>query len=112
MKYLIISFFVAIIVAIFSMQNSLIVVIKFMQWEATLSLVLLVLISAALGALAVLSPLLFIQFSLRNRLRKSEKNEILLRSEITSLKDQYGETIKTREISEPEVVNSPEPPAQ
>ena len=100
MKYLVISFFVAIVVALFAMQNSTIVIIKFMQWETSLSLVLLVLISAILGALTVLPPLLFIQLSLRNKLRKSVKNIISLEDEITSLKYQLKQTIKTESTDE------------
>ena len=106
MKYLAISFFVAIVVALFAMQNSAVVVIKFMQWETTLSLVLLVLISAALGAVAASSPLMFVQLSLRNRLRKSAKNEILLSDEITSLKDKLEQTTKTESTNQTTAENT------
>ncbi|MDL2280247.1 LapA family protein [Selenomonadales bacterium OttesenSCG-928-I06] len=99
MKYLAISFLVAILVALFAMQNSTVVVIKFMQWETNLSVVLLVLISAALGALAMLSPLMFVQLSLRNKLRKSAKIETSLSDEITALK------YKLEEATKPEPAN-------
>lgn len=61
--YLIFSLIFALLVALFAIQNTMLVVVKFLFWQVELSLVLVILGSAAAGALLVLFFNLFKQYS-------------------------------------------------
>jgi uncharacterized integral membrane protein len=70
--YLVLALIFAIIVALFAVQNTTVVVIKFLVWEANISLVLVILGAAAAGAIM----LFFIDF-LKQISVNRERKELL-----------------------------------
>lgn len=74
--YLILSLVFAIIIAIFAIQNSVPVSVRFLWWNiADISLVLVILASALMGAVMALLPALTRQIKLMLRIRElAEEN--------------------------------------
>lgn len=71
--YLIVAFTLAILVAIFAVQNAEQVTIRFLLWTFQTSTVIVILISAGVGALLAALLSLPQNLKLRRRLRQSEE---------------------------------------
>ena len=86
--YLVIALLFAVAVAVFAVQNATPVQVNFLRWHFESSLVVVILISAALGAL--LTVLLGVPRVLRIRRRLKEESTRLMELE-QRLKEQGGE---------------------
>lgn len=86
----------AMIVAIFSIQNSGEAVVKFISWQLQSSLVVVILISTALGAIMAIFLSLPGTFRLRMRMREQAQRIAELEQQL-----QQRETKRTKDLSEP-----------
>lgn len=86
----------AMIVAIFSIQNSGEAVVKFIWWQLQSSLVVVILISTALGAIMAIFLSLPGTFRLRMRMREQAQRIAELEQQL-----QQRETKRTKDLSEP-----------
>lgn len=84
----IVSLVAALVVAVFAIQNSDPVDIKFLVASANISQALVILISASLGAVVAIFLGLLKQFSLKKSLKENSKRIQSLESEISSLRDE------------------------
>jgi uncharacterized integral membrane protein len=85
----------AMIVAIFSIQNSGEAVVKFIWWQLQSSLVVVILISTALGAIMAIFLSLPGTFRLRMRMREQAQRIAELEQQL-----QQRETKRTKDLSE------------
>jgi uncharacterized integral membrane protein len=85
----------AMIVAIFSVQNSSEAVVKFIWWQLQSSLVVVILISTALGAIMAIFLSLPGTFRLRMRMREQAQRIAELEQQL-----QQRETKRTKDLSE------------
>ena len=69
--YIVLALVFAIIIAVFAVQNTMMVVIRFFLWEANTSLVIVVLVAAAIGAV-----MLFLVNLLKNIGTKKEMKDL------------------------------------
>lgn len=69
---LVLSLLFALLVAVFALQNATAIVIQFFTWRAEVSLVLVVLLSATVGAVAVGAAALLQRIRLGRRVRHLE----------------------------------------
>lgn len=84
----IVSLVAALLVAIFAIQNSDPVDIKFLVASTNISQALVILISASLGAVVAIFLGLLKQFSLKKSIKEKSKMVQSLESEISSLRDE------------------------
>ncbi|OHW63201.1 hypothetical protein EUAN_00650 [Andreesenia angusta] len=84
----VVSLVSALLVAVFAIQNSDPVDIKFLVAGANISQALVILISASLGAVVAIFLGLLKQFSLKKSIREKSKRIQNLESEIASLRDE------------------------
>ncbi|MDK2882334.1 MAG: hypothetical protein PWP58_670 [Bacillota bacterium] len=95
MFILIVALFCALLVAVFALQNSVPVTVTFLAWRLEMSLVLIILGAAVLGAVAVFllgsMTLLRQRHQLREAGRKIKKLEDELSKQATSLPSQQKE---------------------
>lgn len=84
----IVSLIAAFVVAIFAIQNSDPVDIKFLVASANMSQALVILISASLGAVVAIFLGLLKQFSLNKSVKEKSKQIQSLESEVSSLRDE------------------------
>jgi len=90
--YFIVSLLFACLVAVFALQNSSTVTIKFLTWElANISQVLIIFVSAAIGALAVMFLGLGKQLKLVFQVRQLTHQKKQLEEEVLELKRQLDE---------------------
>lgn len=80
---LILALIIAIIIAVFSIQNALIVSLSFLSWEFEISLVVVILGSLVIGALMMGLFSIMKQFRLQKSIKKlkSEKEELFREKE-------------------------------
>ena len=94
--YIVLALVFAIIIAVFAVQNTMMVVIRFFLWEANTSLVIVVLIAAAIGAV-----MLFLVNLLKNIGIKKEMKD--LRRQVALLTTEKDKLLKTQAaLPEPE----------
>lgn len=86
----------AMIVAIFSIQNSGEAVVKFIWWQLQSSLVVVILISTALGAIMAIFLSLPGTFRLRMRIREQAQRIAELEQQL-----QQRDTKRTKDLPEP-----------
>lgn len=106
MPFIIMTMAICIIVAVFALQNSLVVPVKFIFIEQEASLVLVILISAFLGLLIGMTVIMYVKF--KNYLEARKKNEkikelteenVLLEQKITAMEKRVEElTAKQNEV--------------
>jgi len=96
---LIFALIFAIIVALFAIQNTTIVTIKFLVWQMDLSLVLVILGSVACGALLVFFLNLVKQYSSHREIKKLKSEKESLLKEIDALKSSAELTAKLSECN-------------
>ena len=96
MKYLVISFIVAILAVIFAVQNTTVVAVSFLSWSFEMSLAVIILCAAAFGVIVALPPMLYMQLRLKWQLRKSQQAQRDLGDENKSLKE------KVEKLEKPE----------
>ena len=87
MLYLFLALVFSLFVAIFAVQNSLTVVVSFLSWSFQTSLVIIILGSAILGALVILSLATLMQIKSRWTLQKAKQRQGELEAEIKTLKE-------------------------
>lgn len=87
MLYLFLALVFSLFVAIFAVQNSLTVVVSFLSWNFQTSLVIIILGSAILGALVILSLASLMQIKSRWTLQKAKQRQGELEAEIKTLKE-------------------------
>jgi lipopolysaccharide assembly protein A len=93
MRYLFFSLLFALLVAIFAMQNSLPVVVSFMNWSFATSLVIIILGSATFGALMILSLASLVQFRLQRHLQQTQQENTALQAEISILQSRLEQEL-------------------
>ncbi|MDR1702784.1 MAG: LapA family protein [Sporomusaceae bacterium] len=91
MKYLIFSLVVAIVAGVFAVQNSMVVDVTFLYYSFQTSLVIVILMSVAVGLLMACPPALLVQFQLRRQISKLEKNVRDFENENKRLTAELGE---------------------
>lgn len=110
--YFVIALVFSLLVAIFAIQNSTPVDIKFLVWEVEkISQVLVILGAAAIGALIVLSMSLGKQIRLIIQIRQLTQYVAQLRDEKQKLKQQLDTTSITK-LGEPEPAEKEKEPSQ
>jgi lipopolysaccharide assembly protein A len=87
MRFLVLAFLFALLVAIFALQNSLSVTVSFMNWSFATSLVIIILGAAIFGALTMFSLAGLVQIRLRHTLQREKQKNIDLEAEISTLKN-------------------------
>ncbi|QDR80850.1 LapA family protein [Sporomusa termitida] len=97
---LLFAFIFALLVAVFAVQNSLAVTVSFLVWSFQTSLVIIILGSAAFGALTILSLSMLVQFRLRRTLRKCQQAQQLTEAENRELRASQGAQAETQANSE------------
>lgn len=102
--YLLSSLLFALVVAIFALQNTEIVIIKFLTFKFPASLVLVILGSAIIGALALFFLGLFKQFGSWFRFRSFRQEKELLEKHLAELE----EKVATLEAEKKELLNKAE----
>lgn len=102
--YLLSSLIFALLVAVFALQNTEIVTIKFLTFQFPASLVLVILGSAIIGALALFFLGLFKQFGSWFRFRSFRQEKELLEKHIAELE----EKVATFEAKKEELLNKAE----
>ena len=93
MRYLFFSFLFAFLVAIFALQNSLPVVVSFMNWNFATSLVIIILGAATFGALMILSLASLVQFRLQRNLKQAKQENAEFQAEINTLKSRLEQEL-------------------
>lgn len=91
----------AFIIALFAVQNSMMVNVTMLKWNIEASLVLVILGAASLGFLLALSLQLYVQVRLRFRLYKAQ-------SRIKQLEQELGQFIQPDETDQANAVIEPE----
>ena len=104
-KNLIIALIFAIIVAIFSIQNSGPVSLVFFTWEFTTSLVVILLASAVLGAIIMWVISSFKQLKLKKEIRDLKKEIRNLDKEVEKIMKEKEEIAKEKESLKEDFVN-------
>ncbi|HMM21210.1 MAG TPA: LapA family protein [Selenomonadales bacterium] len=87
MLYLFLALVFSLFVAIFAVQNSLPVVVSFLYWSSQTSLVIVILGSAVLGALIMLSLATLMQVKARWTLQKARQRQGEMEAELKTLKE-------------------------
>lgn len=99
MLYLFLTLFFSLFVAFFAVQNAMPVSIAFFTWQWQTSLVLVILGSAIVGALAVLSAAIPYQIKANWALKRSRQQQGELEAEIRTLKERLDkEAVKAANI--------------
>lgn len=93
MVYLFLAFVVALLVAVFAIQNSVPVTIAFFIWNIQVSLVFVILGAATFGAMVILLLAAYIQFKQRIMLQKAKQHQEKLEAEIQVLNTRLNEEI-------------------
>ena len=70
MRFVILAFIFAFIVAVFAVQNSLPVTVSLFGWSFSISLVIIILGSATFGALTILSLALIVQYRMKQSFKQ------------------------------------------
>ena len=73
MKYLVVSFIVAVLAVIFAIQNPMVVDISFLSWTFNMSLAVIILGAAIFGAIVVWPTMLYMQLRLKWQLKKAQR---------------------------------------
>jgi len=89
--YLVGALIFALLVAVFAVQNTLMVTISFLMWEFNISLVLVILGAASLGALCVFLVGMFKNFGHWRKQRELEGKSKLQDEKIKELEDKLNQ---------------------
>ncbi len=108
--YLVLTLIFAIIVALFAIQNTTVVVIKFLVWEANISLVLVILGAVAAGAIMLFLINLVKQIGInRERKELTRQNTRLMKEkeELEKLLSDKDSIIEEKEKALQEQIKQP-----
>lgn len=105
--YLIISLFFALLVAVFAIQNTEVVVIRFITWQFSISLVLVLLGSAIVGALALYFLGLFKQVGAWMKIRQLNNRKNDLETQLKKLEKKISEMTEKAEAKEVPAEDTP-----
>jgi len=89
--YLVGALIFALLVAVFAVQNTMMVTISFLMWEFNISLVLVILGAASFGALCVFLVGMFKNFGLWRKQRDLEGKNKLQGEKIKELEDKLNQ---------------------
>ena len=95
-KFIILALFFSLLVAIFAIQNAVVVTVSFLFWESEISLVFVILGSVAVGALIVTILGLFRQYKLG---RENKRLQLKLQ-EVEAERDELRELSVSMEQDE------------
>ncbi|MFZ5943324.1 MAG: LapA family protein [Bacillota bacterium] len=98
--YLVSALVFALIVAVFAVQNTMMVTISFLLWEFSISLVLVILGAAAIGALCVFLVGAFKNINSWRKQRDLEGKNKLLTEKVSELEKRLNELKPQEEVIE------------
>lgn len=110
MPFIVLSMVICIVVAVFALQNSLVVPVKFIFVEQEASLVLVILISAFLGLMIGLTVIMYIKFKnylgtrkSNDKIKKLTEENVLLVQQVASLETRINELKQvSAQVTEPQ----------
>ncbi|MGI6225133.1 MAG: LapA family protein [Peptococcales bacterium] len=91
--YLVGALLFALLVALFAVQNTIIVKVVFLFWQFEISLVLVILGAASFGALCVLLVGMFRNIGMWRRNRELQNKNKLLTEKVTELEERLNQTV-------------------
>lgn len=99
MRFVVFALVFALFVAIFALQNSSTVTVSLLFWSFQTSLVLIILGSATLGALTILSLAVPVQFRLRRSADKAIRHGAEMEARVIALEERIQQQEKEKEMS-------------
>ena len=103
------SLFFAVIVSIFALQNANTVDIRFLNLQLSMSLALVILVSAVIGAVSVFLLSIIRFFRLNKKIKELNKVITNLKEDINDLKEDNEQCQQSLALTEPDV-SSPDIP--